>query len=521
MRRPLLGIAAAVLAGSLIGLALRPSPTSLLAGLLILLLAISLGVFRKGTRASPLLLTVGVWMLAGGLAVLAASLAASPVSPADIRQWLPREKDTRIKVIGRVTGDPVAIQNTNAYSVRFPLNAESLQLSTSAPPRSVRGSVMVTWVKPRFVPLPAYGERWEVSGFVSSLDPAQLRAGPYGPRFVARYKGNAFRQFCERRRVQALRILSAGLKGHPEELGLLQALMLGTRLRLPAELKRDFMATGTFHIMAISGLHVGMIAWLLAAFLRIFGISRVWWFPILAPLLIVYTMGTGASSSALRACIMSCLFFAATLFERRDDSPSALAGAAVLIVALDPFQVLDRGFILSFCLVGGLIVVAPLLRGATPAFLHADPFLADELVPGWKKTGFAFGRAAWSSGTLSAAAWLTSLPLSAYYFKSVSLSAIVGNLVAVPLSFLIVLTGSLSLILGSVWLFLAELLNYANLVLIQLLMGFLGALARLPYASVAVTQPPAWIVPAWYVVLLILAFWLHERNRRNEPEQTF
>jgi competence protein ComEC len=112
-----------------------------------------------------------------------------------------------------------------------------------------------------------------------------------------------------------------------------------------------------------------MIARLLTCILRICGLGRLWWFPVLAPLLLIYTMGTGASASALRACIMACLFVAATLVGRRSDGSTALAAAALLIVTLDPFQVLDRGFILSFCLAGGLLLFAPLLQRAVPAFL--------------------------------------------------------------------------------------------------------------------------------------------------------
>jgi competence protein ComEC len=256
-----------------------------------------------------------------------------------------------------------------------------------------------------------------------------------------------------------------------------------------------------------------MIAWLLAAMLRIGGISRVWWFPVIAPLLIVYTLGTGASPSAMRACIMACLFFAASLARREADGPSALAAAAILILALDPWQVLDRGFVLSFCLVGGLLLTAPLVTRFTPAFLKPDPFLIRELIPPWKRALFWTLKGVWATLTLSAAAWLTSLPLSAYFFGRVSLIALPANLIAVPASFLIVLAGCFSLVFGSLSLFLAEVFNYANLAIITVLINALDLLASVPYASINVPRPPLWILPVWYAGLVLVALRL-----RNRPE---
>jgi ComEC/Rec2-related protein len=505
------------MAGTLAGLSYRPAPLGLFVAALCLLIVLLVALFSR--RLGPVRMgfaSAGIIVLTAGLAALSASLAASPVSPADLRHWLPRGPEARLEAVGIVMGDPVPVQKTGPFSLRFPMRVESIRSDTSAPPRSVRGTLMVTWVKPRPVPPPAYGERWSVDGFVAGVDPAGVRLGPYGARFMKREQGGWFRQFCERRRRGAQRILSAGIADHPNEAGLLQALLLGTRINLPATIKKDFMTTGTFHVVAISGLHVGMIAWLLACMLRICGLSRIWWFPVLAPLLLIYTMGTGASASALRACIMSCLFFAATLVGRRADGPSALAAAALLLVALDPFQVLDRGFILSFCLVGGLLLVAPLLHRAVPAFLKPDPFLADDLIPAWKRTGLHMLRAAWATLTLSTAAWFTSLPLSAYFFGNVSLVSLVGNMVAIPMSFLIVLTGSLSLILGSVWLLLGEILNYANLALITVLIKFLSLLAAIPHACVTVPRPPVWVLPLWYTGLLILVRWLYRRLRHQQ-----
>ena len=500
-----MGIAAAGLAGTAAGLA-WPVPLPPLAAATAALGALLVAALFGPARWRPGrgLLTAGLLALAAGTATLAAAMAAQPVSPADLRRvfpdGVPREPMT---VIGIVTDDPVPVGKSRLDAYQFRVRLESLQLASNTPPRRIRGSLRVAWFRPAPVPPP---------------DPAPaLAAGTGGARFLARGQGHPFRQFSERRRRAALRLLEAGLEAHPETAGLLKALLLGSRLHLPPDLRQDFMTTGTFHVIAISGLHVGMIAWLLATLLRFGGLSRVWWFPVLAPLLILYTAATGASASAMRACIMALLFVAAPLIGRRPDAGSAWAAAALLIVGLDPFQIQDRGFLLSFTLVGGLLLLAPLTARSLPAFLKPDPFQVPELVPAWKRAAAAALRAAWSSAALSAAAWLTSLPLTAYFFGNVSPVALIANLAAIPASFLIVLVGGLAIVLGALWLPLAVLANTLNLGIITALLKILGWLAAIPGACVAVPRPPWWILPLWYAGLVVAAVSLRSRPKPEKP----
>jgi competence protein ComEC len=332
------------------------------------------------------------------------------------------------------------------------------------------------------------------------LDPAPaLAAGTGGARFLARGQGHPFRQFSERRRRAALRLLEAGLEAHPETAGLLKALLLGSRLHLPPDLRQDFMTTGTFHVIAISGLHVGMIAWLLATLLRFGGLSRVWWFPVLAPLLILYTAATGASASAMRACIMALLFVAAPLIGRRPDAGSAWAAAALLIVGLAPFQIQDRGFLLSFTLVGGLLLLAPLTARSLPAFLKPDPFQAPELVPAWKRAAAAARPPPGCAPPRSAGPGRAPRPRTAQLLGNRGPGA------------------RLAIVLGALWLPLAVLANTLNLGIITALLKILGWLAAIPGACVAVPRPPWWILPLWYAGLVVAAVSLRSRPKPEEP----
>ena len=117
--------------------------------------------------------------------------------------------------------------------------------------------------------LPRYGERWRLRGLVCPAVPRRKglftlpenEAMVDGDRvfFLDAGQGNPFVEWCLGRRRICREILGRGLSGWNEERGVLQALLLGYREDLPRALRRDFVATGTVHIFAISGAHVGMV----------------------------------------------------------------------------------------------------------------------------------------------------------------------------------------------------------------------------------------------------------------------
>lgn len=219
---------------------------------------------------------------------------------------------------------------------------------------------------------PRYGERWRLRGIVRPAVPR--RAGlftlpenqavidPDRAVFLDGGRGNPLTAWCMERRRACRAILGRGLEDFPEERGLLQALLLGYREDLPGALRRDFAATGTVHIFAISGAHVGMVTLLFAGVLRALGIPLTRWFLFLTPLLVGYTVTTGAATSAIRACVMASLMLAAPFLGRRPDAISALAVAAIVILVAAPAQLGDLGFLLSFTAVAGLLAVQPMLE---------------------------------------------------------------------------------------------------------------------------------------------------------------
>ncbi|MFA5687544.1 MAG: ComEC/Rec2 family competence protein [Kiritimatiellales bacterium] len=338
---------------------------------------------------------------------------------------------------------------------------------------------------------PAYGEEWEfagsytaypktfsgLSGYFSASDAMCLAAAKN--RFLAR---------CYSARRAAAKIIAAEMEGAQENLRLLEALLLGLRRSLPDSLYRAFSYTGMFHIFAISGLHVGVMAAILAGALKTAGISRRWWGVFLIPALFIYVASTGMKASALRAFTMASIYFLALLFGRRPDVPSALAAAAIILLVIGPEQISDPGFLLSFIVVCGLVMV------------HS--FVMRRIRPHWtaafKTSGARMFKAAGLLLLTSIAAWIFSMPLSARYFNTVSPAAIAGNLGVIPLTFVIVLTGCFSLLTGIIFPPAALMFNHANRIFTSVLIAGTQWLAAVPGERFFVQTPPALSVILWY-----------------------
>jgi competence protein ComEC len=348
--------------------------------------------------------------------------------------------------------------------------------------------------------------------FVSGLRSSEClqRGSPHSPGAT-----------CLAGRRAAARILALGIEDSPRTVGLLRALLLGYRSDLTPGDRDLFAVTGTLHIFAISGLHVGIVCLLLMRLLSALGVPRTLWAAWIAPALAVYTFATGAKPSAVRACIMAVLFVSAPLLGRRPDSLSAVAAAALLILGVYPKQLQQAGFVLSFVVVTGLILLVPVAvrclelavaeagvrfgrgtRSVMPLFWEPDP-ARDRSAP---------NRLAWLQGAvrylaslvaLSCSAWLVSAPLTAYYFGRFTPIAIVGNVLVVPLAFLIVLGGCLSLLLGSVLGVCAAIFNHANLALATVLVQALRLMSRVPGGAIDVPRPSPWAVGLWYALLAV------------------
>ena len=154
-------------------------------------------------------------------------------------------------------------------------------------------------------------------------------------------------------------------KALPEpQASLSHAMALGLRGTLPTELKEDLAGTGTTHLVAISGLHIGIVVGMVSLLPRfLFGRQRrLMVFVVLLVLVWGYALLTGLAPPVLRAAIMGSIFLWAMYLGRQRSALPALAAAAAAMVALDPGALDEVSFQLSFLAMAGLILLAPWFR---------------------------------------------------------------------------------------------------------------------------------------------------------------
>ena len=272
--------------------------------------------------------------------------------------------------------------------------------------------------------------------------------------------------------------------------GVLQGITLGDRASLNKDLREVFVRSGTFHILAISGLNVSMVAALLYFILRLLrfplrlraGLTIIW--------VIVYAALAGGNPSVVRAALMTSLFLGALILEREVDLTNTLALSALLILLWNPLHLLEAGFQLTFGATLGILLL-----------MQAFPMASLPRPSRWLL----------SSLGVSVAATLATLPILAHHFHRASLIGIVANLPIVPLSGIITAIGLIYALLS---LFLSSGLDWLAQ-LLQILIALMARLAHffscLPGASFQLYGPSLAMILLYYGSLFSAWHWKKAR----------
>ena len=273
----------------------------------------------------------------------------------------------------------------------------------------------------------------------------------------------------------------------PGEAALVRAIGAGDESLVEPATRERFARSGLAHVLSVSGLHLAVVAlgtWraLQALLLRIrslasrFDVRRAAAAASL-PVTGLYAVATGASVPVLRSALAAGLLFASVLIGRGSDAASALAVAALVLLAVDPGSLVDVSFQLSFASVVGLVALAG-------PFREALPFRPDR--SGWR------GRAlevALQGACASAAATVATAPLLALHFRSLSLVGVLANAVALPVASALTVLAALAFLASAAAPPLAPGLLWACRPLATLFLRVNDAFAAPAYASVGVASP--------------------------------
>lgn len=297
--------------------------------------------------------------------------------------------------------------------------------------------------------------------------------------------------WLEQRRQQLVeRYRTSGLQ--QEEWAVWAALTLGYKEVLPDETREAYRLTGSSHLLALSGLHVGILYALLLLPMRLLR-RRLLWMQSLFILLSVgllwlFALFTGLSHSVTRSVAMFSLLALSTLRGDETVSLNILAATAFLMLCFRPYGLFDVGFQLSFCGVAAILLLNPLLQRLwSPRQVWLRPI--------------------WSLTTISIAAQVGTFPLVAHYFGTFSPYFLLANYWGIPLVTLI-LYGSVACLVLVPW---GDALGGAIHGvgrLIRLLNDGLQQIGRLPQATLQFERIDAVECLLSYLFLFVLVLWL-------------
>jgi competence protein ComEC len=267
-----------------------------------------------------------------------------------------------------------------------------------------------------------------------------------------------------------------------QEAGLLKATVLGDRSGLSPEMNQAFLESGTYHILAISGLNVSLLAGTLFGLFRLFRASPRLAAFASAILVTLYAALAGGSASVIRATVMADTYLLAVILDRRGDLLNTVALSALALLWWNPRFLFDVGFQLTFLATLGIVLVLPRCGHALERLPRPIRWVLESVI-------------------VTLAATLMTLPVLAAAFNRVAPVGILANIPIVPLSGLITASGTaasaffLATPTGLPW------LNDVNGWLVDLLFAMARWFASWPWSTARMYTPTAGMLVAYYGVV--------------------
>jgi competence protein ComEC len=486
-RQPLPGLALAAIGGILVAEFFR-APIELVCGGILLTAIVSL--IRPAVWLTYFLVTA---------AFCALHLVQQTDAPGKELSTRLGNRTRVVSVTGTVVTEPKVSPND---FTTFLLQLDSIELGGRR--ESSAATVRVRWKGN-----PDLGDELQLNGIAEAIPPAR-NPGEFDMRaylarrdvfqgIFARYpedgtiiqtSAHAFvRRSATRARSWMRATLTRGLEDSPDVTALINGMALGLRHETADDIEEPFQQTGTLHLFAVAGLHVGIVAqllWILAMLLRL---PRAVAAALIIPCLFFYSAVTGLHVSSVRAATMAAVLLGGIFFDRPVLALNSLAGAALLILAVDSNQLFTSGFQLSFAVVGAILVFHDWIFRVLLRPSESDPFLPRSLVS-WRRRVCERGYR-WIAGgiSVSAAAWIGSLFLILWYFYLITPISLLANLTVVPVAFCVLAVGLMSLVTAPFSATLSLVFNHANWSLAKIILGLVQIFAQLPTGHTYVERP--------------------------------
>ncbi len=489
--RPLATLAAAFLLGVL-AVGGHPLPSAACIALLALGGAVCFAL--RGNRRALALMLLPVGFAAGMLRMKLALDAAPAV-----------ETRYSAQMVGRVVGQPFANPDTGRLIAPFQLE------SVDGVPSDLRLRLYLRDDAPPITDI-ACGQRLRLTGHLwkpdSVTNPYEFDFGAFlrrqGLCAYATAKLEDVEILDQRRNLQTALISARSAVSDridalfPQSAPLMRALVLGDRRLLSEELRQSLNRSGTAHLISISGLHVTVIAALLALLLGRFMPRRT--ANLAATLLLIpYGLMIGFGAPFTRALVMFAILCFAPMAGLPSDNITRLGAALLGYLLINPLCVSDAGFALSFSASAGILLLMPPLS----ALMGMDVRGENLFLPFPRRLAARLKRYVLSLLCASLAVQLATLPAVIAFFGVQSVVSLPFNLLCVPLCMLGYITGLIALLLSAVCMPLATLAARLPDGLLALLTTITRWSSRIPLAVVRLGRYAPWLVLVHWLIVLI------------------
>lgn len=287
---------------------------------------------------------------------------------------------------------------------------------------------------------------------------------------------------------------------------LAKGIVLGIRGTIPDWLNFNLSRSGTAHILAISGLHLSIVAGILLSLgIWIFGRRRFIYVWLALGLIWLYAVFTGMNPPVIRAAIMTSLFLAAEILGRQRSAMTSLAFAAAVMAGVTPRLLWQASFQMSFLAMVGLIMIAPIFMELSRKLINNT---LGENGPAAPVTRFIT-----DSLSISLGAVLAVLPATAYYFGIVSFVAPLATFFALLLLPGIIVLGIITGIIGIVALPVAQVIGWLLWLFTSYMLFIIIGFAAMPASYIEVHSVNLAYV-AFYYIVLSAALWLNSHRQR-------
>jgi competence protein ComEC len=270
--------------------------------------------------------------------------------------------------------------------------------------------------------------------------------------------------------------------------GLLRGLLLADRGSIDYAIKNEFVNSGVVHVLSVSGLHVGYIVLIFLVVFNRFNIFTRYTLTLIG--LLFYLIITGADAPVFRSTVMAVALLAAPAMGREYNSLNALSLSAFVILLINPNELFNPSFQLSFSAILSLILIYPPMKRAVDNM---------QIKIKWLNWFLIFC-------VTSLSAQIGTLPFTLTYFHRLSVSALLANLVVIPVSGAIVALGIFTLFVSTLFSWFGSIFASANELLTYVMYFFVRLLGGDKYSYILINQFSVFDAILFYLILALVFF---------------